>query len=469
VSAACVPETATYPIIATSANNVSIFDPELEVPFTRSYSFGLQRSISRDTVIEIRYVGNINENAWSSEGWNGVNIIENGFLDEFKLAQANLKANIAANRGNTFAYTGAPGTSPLPTYLAFFSGSANAGNPASYNSTNFSSTTWTQHLGTIQPTPQTAANNLYGNATFRTNATTAGKPANFFVMNPAVGNANVMQSIGGSHYDSLQLELRRRLSRGLLVSANYTYAVRNVLTTRSLRDPFFYLREDNVPHAFKMNWTYMIPVGSGQRYGANMNAIMNGFLGNWQFSGASRIQVQSFTVNGMRLVGMTKDEMQKELKIRRVADPTTGVLTVYSMAQDIIDNTRKAFSVDPTSATGYGALGVPEGRYFAPASTPDCIALYAGDCGSPTQILVNGPTFVRFDMRLTKRFVIGRKANLELSLEALNIFDNINFNTAYNPGAGATIFQVTSAYRDTDVAANDPGGRLGQFVWRFTF
>jgi hypothetical protein len=82
---------------------------------------------------------------------------------------------------------------------------------------------------------------------------------------------------------------------------------------------------------------------------------------------------------------------------------------------------------------------------------------------------VNGPAFVRFDFRLTKRFPLGRKANVELNIEALNVFDNINFNTAFNPGAGATIFQVTSAYRDTDVAANDPGGRLGQIVWRVTF
>jgi hypothetical protein len=468
-TAACVPETASYPILATSANSVSIFDPELRVPFTRSYSVGVQRAINRDTVIEARYVGNRNERAWTSESWNGVNIIENKFLDEFKLAQANLRANIAANRGNTFAYTGAPGTAPLPIYLAYFQGLASSGNPASYTSANFSSTTWTQHLGLIQPAPQTAANTLQGSATFRTQALAAGLPANFFIMNPAVSGANVMSSVGGSHYHSLQMEVRRRLSQGLLVSANYTYAVRNVLTLSTLRDPRFLLREDNVPHALKMNWTYMVPVGTGRRFGSNMNPLLNGLVGNWQFSGASRIQVQSFAVNGMRLVGMTKDEVQKELKIRRVVDPTTGVLTIYSMAQDIIDNTRRAFSVDPTSATGYGALGVPTGRYFAPASTPDCIAIEVGDCGSPTQILVNGPAFVRFDLRLTKRFPLGRKASAELNIEALNVFDNINFNTAYNPGAGATIFQVTSAYRDTDVAANDPGGRLGQIVWRVTF
>ena len=36
--------------------------------------------------------------------YNEINIFENGFLNEFRVAQANLQANIAAGRGNTFAY-----------------------------------------------------------------------------------------------------------------------------------------------------------------------------------------------------------------------------------------------------------------------------------------------------------------------------------------------------------------------------
>ena len=45
-------------------------------------------------------------------------------------------ANLAAGRGNTFAYTGAAGTAPLPIFQAYFAGTplANAANqnPASY-------------------------------------------------------------------------------------------------------------------------------------------------------------------------------------------------------------------------------------------------------------------------------------------------------------------------------------------------
>ena len=58
--------------------------------------------------------------AWTDYNFNEVNIKENGFLDEFRKAQANLQANIAAGRGNTFAYTGAPGTSPLPIFVGAY-------------------------------------------------------------------------------------------------------------------------------------------------------------------------------------------------------------------------------------------------------------------------------------------------------------------------------------------------------------
>jgi len=47
---------------------------------------------------------------------NVANVNTNGFAKEFRVAQANLQANIVAGKGNTFAYTGAAGTSPLPTF-----------------------------------------------------------------------------------------------------------------------------------------------------------------------------------------------------------------------------------------------------------------------------------------------------------------------------------------------------------------
>ena len=48
------------------------------------------------------------------------------------------------------------------------------------------------------------------------------------------------------------------------------------------------------------------------------------------------------------------------------------------------------------------------------------------------------------------------------------MFDNINFNQSNSPGAGAGIFQATTAYTDLNNVF-DPGGRLGQLVFRLNW
>jgi ParB/RepB/Spo0J family partition protein len=65
--------------------------------------------------------------------------------DEFKLAQANLRANIAQGRGNNFRYYGpGTGTSPLPITLAYARG-INPNDPNGTNDSNFG------HIRIIRP------------------------------------------------------------------------------------------------------------------------------------------------------------------------------------------------------------------------------------------------------------------------------------------------------------------------------
>jgi hypothetical protein len=469
LGAPAFPEAPVYPIAATTANSLNMFQADLKQPRVHSWSAGFQRSLGEDMAVEVRYVGNKNMYAWAEENWNERVLFENGFFDEFKLAQANLKANIAAGRGNTFAYTGAPGTSPLPLNQAYLSGRSGADvtNPARYTASQYSNATFLARFSEIEPTVAAAAAALDTTA-FRVNGLAAGLPANFFVMNPSTSGSWIVQDREGTRYNSLQVDLRRRLSGGLLVSANYTYAVRKTLVNNSIR--FDRMEVDNTgnPHEFKMNWIYEIPVGRGRRFGTDMNPILNGLLGNWEFSGNARVQTQRYRITGAKLVGMTVAELSREFKIRTYANAETGAVTVYSMPQDIIDNTRRAYSSDPTTPTGYSAsLGVPEGRYIAPASSANCIYIYRQDCGAK-DININGPLFTRVDLRVKKSFPFLSRGSVELMIEMLNAFDNVNFNHAMNPGDGATIFQVTSAYTDINTTF-DPGGRVGQIQWRINW
>jgi hypothetical protein len=78
---------------------------------------------------------------------------------------------------------------------------------------------------------------------------------------------------------------------------------------------------------------------------------------------------------------------------------------------------------------------------------------------------------------VTKKFPLRGRANFELRLDVLNVFGNINFNTFEPDDISTTQFtafssaqfgQVTSAYTDSSNTF-DPGGRLGQLMFRFNW
>ena len=129
----CLLAAPEYPLTNQNATgSVNTFDPDLQVPYSDSWTIGFQRALGKATAIEIRYVGTRSRAQWETFNYNEPNILDNGFLDEFKLAQANLQSHIAAGCGGegnacSFAYRGpGTGTSPLPIYLAFFSGIGSA-------------------------------------------------------------------------------------------------------------------------------------------------------------------------------------------------------------------------------------------------------------------------------------------------------------------------------------------------------
>jgi TonB dependent receptor len=479
INAGCVPETVSYPIpVRTNrSDSVNTFHPDIKIAYARSWTVSFQRALTREMAVDIRYVGTRGVNQWTEINYNGDddrNIIENGFYSEFQLAMANLQANNAAGgaRAGSFRYFGpGTGTSPLPIYLAFFNGSRDVNNPDAYSGANWTNATFAGRLNRHNPDPVNAAEDLDTNQTRRDAAARAGLPRNFFVVNPDVDQSQVYESEAFSDYHALQIEVRRRLSRGFQINGSYQYALEGGSAYQGRRYGRVMNPTANVRHAIKMQWDYSLPVGRGRRFGADMHPLLNGVLGNWEFTGNGRVQARTVNFGNVRLVGMTVDELTDAYHWEVRPNPTTGTPTVYYLPQDIIDNTRRAFSLSTTSASGYSGLA-PEGRYFAPANSVDCIQLRAGDC-APRTLLVRQPFFTRFDIGLTKRFPIKNQVNFELRFDVLNVFDNVNFlphATAANnsPGAGANIFTTDQAYRDFNNQF-DPGGRLGQLMFRLNW
>jgi len=298
----------------------------------------------------------------------------------------------------------------------------------------------------------------------------------------SAGGAFLMTQGTETNFDALQIELRRRLSAGLLVQGSYQFAkaLSNAFVSsssvfsqpRTLRNSA--LDRDYSPwdirHAFKLDYIYELPFGHGKHWLNNSGGLVDRVIGNWQIGGVTRIQSGPATlitsggratVNqndaGVVLHNITRQQLQASVQIRKTP---SGV--VYWLPQSLIDNTVSAFN---------SAIGVPTdptAPYIGPPTTPGVL----GD-----RLVLFGPATARFDFNIVKRIPITERVNIEGRVSFLNAFNRANFyigdadSTIRSASAASQSFgQTRSAYRDITVSGtNDPGGRLIEWQFRINF
>jgi hypothetical protein len=496
--------TSSFPVDPTANNAVFATDPHLRMPYVQSWSIGVQRSLTRDMALEVRYVGNHGVGLWGQTNLNEVNIFENGFLSEFQNAlnnlnvcQANAAACIAAQAGAgvsgsaqtsaTFANWGLPGQAALPIFTAAFTGSKLAGaRSATQGDPNFSSGSFVTPIQSGQAgSLATTLSGQGGSLSYWQNLMAAGYPRNFWVVNPdATGGAYVLRNAFQSTYNALQVDVRRRPARGLTFDATYTFSKgltddwqRN---TNNAPDSFATLRNTSLmkgpsPYdlrsAIKVYTLYELPFGTGRRW-ASSKGFVNRIAGGWQFITQNRWQTGRAallvgglggTVNqydgGVQLNGITMQQLQSQVGVYKTSSPAPGA--VWFIPQQLL------------GAQGQGV----NNAVISPCTTPGRF------CGRD---FLYGPHFFRSDWSLVKVTSITEKVKLELRGEFLNAFNNANFlwGDAYGvPGysAGASFFstvtgnlqnpsfgRIFTAYQDLDSTA-DPGGRTVQLVARISF
>jgi Carboxypeptidase regulatory-like domain len=480
------PSTPSFPLAAVATNTVADFDPNIKTGYVQSWDFGFQRQINRDTVVEIRYVANHGTDLWRTINLNEINIVENGFSNEFQVAQQNLAIArgcgspdpvcMSANRAKSNQYVGLAGQQPLPIIFT------------SIASNNDSTTALQIEQGQAGAT----ANAIATNATRLAKLTAVGYPINLFQANPTLttGSASLTTNGGNSNYNGLQVELRHRMSRGLLAQVSYTWShsvsnefnAGNGGTFTTLRNP----GNDKGPspydvrQALKLNWIYDIPWGPDHRF---LGKVGNGFAGKfiqgWQLASVTRIQSGSpirltsgrdpfnTSEGGVILHNLTQQQLQGMMQIRKVTLPATAssaaIGAVYFLPQSIVDNTNAAFEQNSKTLANLD----PNAPYIGPANV-------AGQLGAHS--FLYGPMQQKWDFSLIKKTPIRETMNLEFRVQALNIFNLTNF-LLFVPGSGittslpvnnASFGQTSGAYRDIS-NTNDPGGRIVEFALRLNF
>lgn len=506
VSAPAFNDTPVYPRALTTADAALGFAPDFHSGYVDSWSFGYQRQLGRDTVVEFRYIGNRGKDMQEQYLLDETNAIENGFGNEFALAQKNLIANINAGRGATFAYFGNnSGTSPLPIMVSFLqAGNPNPNLTASYGA-NFSSQTFIPFLSMANPNVIGFANQLANNATTRNNGLNAGRPVNFFHNCPTtLGFCFQFDNSEKSWFDAGVIEVRRRMANGLRFQANYQYgksftnafassnttffglgagdqsnAANNSLRNRGLDKSFSQI---DLRHAFKFDATWDLPFGKGRKYLSSSNFVADFLLGGWTLTPTVRWQSGApILMENVQLVGMTEKELQKAVGVyynTTITQPNgaTSVANVTYLPADIIANTIRAFTTTGNTTSGYLAGQEPTGRFIAPAGYGNCQQRTTGTCGFRKLVLF-GPNFFKIDSAIGKRFTITERANVELRVTMFDVLNHTNWRLGGWTGNVNNITTFTGtfgqmlngwAYQDPS-GSNDPGGRITDLMIRINF
>ena len=199
---------SAYPIQSQAGQSVNGINPNIKPEYVESWNFGFQRELDKNTVVEVRYVGNHGVGLWRSINLNEPNIVENGFLTQFQAAQNNLNIARQTNATSTnFSNQGLTGQVNVPILTTAIGAS--------------DQTTATQLL---QGQAGATANAIATNSTRMASLVKAGYAANLFVANPIFANANELTNASGSTYNSGQVEVRRRMSHGIQLQGSYAFS-----------------------------------------------------------------------------------------------------------------------------------------------------------------------------------------------------------------------------------------------------
>jgi hypothetical protein len=262
-------------------------------------------------------------------------------------------------------------------------------------------------------------------------------------VSPLLGNLPYMSSQGHSSYNAFILALEKRMSNGLSLLANYTWAralgaappITLGINDTPVQNPFdlgqeYGPLEFDIVNRASFGYVYDLPFGTGRRFLSNSPGIVKALLGGWQVNGITTLQ------GGF---------------------PYTPVLS-YSLGKTFTSSRPNAIG-DPTKTSRQPHDWVSPAAFAIPSDSEIAAGNFYGNTGRNS---VRQPGLVNFDFSLMKNFEIREQMRLQFRSEFFNIMNTPYFGV---PGSIGTVFGTPTFGRVT--RAGDP--RVIQFGARLTF
>ena len=232
----------------------------------------------------------------------------------------------------------------------------------------------------------------------------------FPALNNQISPISTFRSNGYSNYNSLQITLERRFSKGLQFEIAYTYshalddassANLGSLNNGDFRDQthpqWEYGNSDfDARQRLVVSYTYEFPFGKDKQFGSNVSPFWNQVIGNWQISGITSASTGNYAT---------------------VTDPANPM------------------GVDCGGTVSYNCaranlVGNPNGPHCLPGTFFNTCAFASNTgpnvFGNAGRNIVLGPGYQEWDFSLFKAFPIREQMRLEFRAEFFNAFNHPN-------------------------------------------
>ena len=280
-----------------------------------------------------------------------------------------------------------------------------------------------------------------------TTSNTSGLPTN--ALRPYIGytDLNQLEYTGSSNYNSLQVAVSRRFTKGFNFGLAYTWSKALDFAdseTTGVINPFIFtgapfrqwqygLAGYDRTHIFKASWTYDFPKASRLWD----NGFVRGLLDNWRISGITTLQSGAPMAISLDNVCVLSNTF--------TVSPDTVALGCPSSIR-VSSNSGSAWSGSPTQSarvlivgtgnvtnvtTPYAHTNGLNGFIFAPPLQGTLITdPIRGTPGNAPRSYFRGPGINNWDMSLFKQIPMpGEHFKLQFRAEAYNVFNQTNFTS----------------------------------------
>lgn len=265
--------------------------------------------------------------------------------------------------------------------------------------------------------------------------------------NSTIGYTNYQ---GNSDLEALQLGLRRNLSTGLLLSANYQWAhgisdgsngdgESDSLENNNCRSCGRGNADFDVRHNFTTSVIWMVPVGKGHHFFGGSSRLVDSLLGGWQLSG----------------IGLARTGLPANVTLSRSASALPDGIN-GSQRPDVVPGQ----SLYPTNQSP--TLRFNPNAFTTPAT---------GTWGNAGRNILRVPGIWQADTSLEKRFPVRERMAISFRADVFNVFNRAQLGkpnvTWTNPALGTTFGAITTPYTTSAIGTGTP--RQMQFMLRLSF